>query len=239
MFRSLNRMALTAAASVAALGFAAPASAAMQFNPNGSVTVSGNSGGSVVLNFNGNSEGVNYTGLTSSLTLTFVSAVNGLYTFSYSLANTSTSPISSARLNAFGFNTDPNVVMNGASIIDGSILTSVKYNTNVPNGVGNVELCFTTNNCAGGGSTGVNIGDAAATGSFSLNFGNTNLETLTLSNFAVRYQALSVGSGSGTGQVVTTAVPEPGTWALMLVGFGAIGFAMRRRRQASGLLQMA
>jgi choice-of-anchor C domain-containing protein len=29
---------------------------------------------------------------------------------------------------------------------------------------------------------------------------------------------------------VSAAVPEPATWALMLVGFGAIGFGMRRRR---------
>ena len=27
------------------------------------------------------------------------------------------------------------------------------------------------------------------------------------------------------------AVPEPGTWAMMLIGFGAVGFAMRRRRR--------
>jgi hypothetical protein len=46
--------------------------------------------------------------------------------------------------------------------------------------------------------------------------------------------------GSATGRQITTAVPEPGTWALMLVGFGAVGFSMRRRRrQANSILQMA
>lgn len=30
---------------------------------------------------------------------------------------------------------------------------------------------------------------------------------------------------------INNAVPEPGTWAMMLVGFGAVGFAMRRRRR--------
>ena len=32
----------------------------------------------------------------------------------------------------------------------------------------------------------------------------------------------------------TPAVPEPGTWAMMLLGFGGIGFAMRRRRRQQG-----
>ena len=30
----------------------------------------------------------------------------------------------------------------------------------------------------------------------------------------------------------TNVVPEPGTWAMMLLGFGAVGFGMRRRRQS-------
>jgi hypothetical protein len=36
-----------------------------------------------------------------------------------------------------------------------------------------------------------------------------------------------------TGDVAgaAAAVPEPSTWAMMLVGFGAIGFAMRKQRQ--------
>jgi hypothetical protein len=35
---------------------------------------------------------------------------------------------------------------------------------------------------------------------------------------------------------ITQAVPEPATWAMMLIGFGAVGFAMRRRKPADGLL---
>ncbi len=38
--------------------------------------------------------------------------------------------------------------------------------------------------------------------------------------------------------IAINAVPEPATWALMLFGFGAVGFAMRRRR-APALAQLA
>jgi hypothetical protein len=34
---------------------------------------------------------------------------------------------------------------------------------------------------------------------------------------------------------VTQAVPEPGTWAMMLLGFGGLGFQMRRARAKSAL----
>jgi PEP-CTERM motif-containing protein len=35
------------------------------------------------------------------------------------------------------------------------------------------------------------------------------------------------------------SVPEPGTWAMMLLGFGAIGLSMRRRRRTFALAQAA
>jgi hypothetical protein len=50
------------------------------------------------------------------------------------------------------------------------------------------------------------------------------------------------GSYSGTLNVqpVRGAVPEPGTWAMMLLGFGAIGMATRRRGTKNArLLQIA
>lgn len=39
--------------------------------------------------------------------------------------------------------------------------------------------------------------------------------------------------------LVTGGVPEPSTWAMMLLGFGAIGFAMRRRKSTQELSQLA
>jgi hypothetical protein len=41
----------------------------------------------------------------------------------------------------------------------------------------------------------------------------------------------SNASGALTGNVTISAVPEAGTWALMLLGFGAIGLTMRTRRR--------
>jgi hypothetical protein len=38
---------------------------------------------------------------------------------------------------------------------------------------------------------------------------------------------------SGTAQFVAAAVPEPATWAMMVVGFGVIGAACRRSRATS------
>jgi hypothetical protein len=52
----------------------------------------------------------------------------------------------------------------------------------------------------------------------------------------------NAGEGGGTvsgNASFVQAVPEPATWALMLLGFGGIGLAMRRRRRGMALAQIA
>ena len=61
-------------------------------------------------------------------------------------------------------------------------------------------------------------------GSLSGTFNNTGSFDGRSANFA--FDVLNVGSASGPG---AGAVPEPATWALFILGFGAVGGALRRR----------
>ena len=50
-------------------------------------------------------------------------------------------------------------------------------------------------------------------------------------NFAFENQAnTAITAGAQITGALPAAVPEPGTWAMMLLGFGAVGVAMRRRK---------
>jgi len=42
---------------------------------------------------------------------------------------------------------------------------------------------------------------------------------------------MQIVSGSAFAAPPTPPVPEPATWAMMLLGFGAIGLSMRHRRR--------
>jgi hypothetical protein len=42
-----------------------------------------------------------------------------------------------------------------------------------------------------------------------------------------------------SGSISAAGVPEPATWALMILGFGAVGGTMRRRRSATAKLRLA
>lgn len=71
-------------------------------------------------------------------------------------------------------------------------------------------------------------------GGVDIDFDNTpHLFTSAAGPFTLAVRDLSVTNGGLNTPITGTirAVPEPATWAMMLLGFGAIGFAMRRRRQ--------
>lgn len=166
--------------------------------------------------------------LTSQLRLRLLAgAGTNVFLFSYALSNTSTNGGPDSRVSGLAFDSDPDV----AAVLTLGEFSRVGLNGNYPNGIGPVEVCLTNSrSCAGGGNGGARLGDPA-TGVFALAYARPQ-SSVTLSDFYVRYQGLS-GLGrtsSATGEDVASAVPEPGTWMLMIMGFGAIGFALRRRR---------
>ncbi|MBW6527050.1 FxDxF family PEP-CTERM protein [Sphingomonas sp. RHCKR7] len=89
--------------------------------------------------------------------------------------------------------------------------------------------------------TSVTINDIAATitrmsnGAFEVAFiNNVPIVAGELNRLVVN--GVSRGNGAYGGQAtftpVNSAVPEPATWAMMIMGFGVVGYAMRRRRTA-------
>lgn len=62
--------------------------------------------------------------------------------------------------------------------------------------------------------------------------GANSFTTAGLTNKKGELQGLSHLAFFGT--EARSAVPEPGTWMMMLLGFGAVGSAMRRNRKANG-----
>lgn len=57
-----------------------------------------------------------------------------------------------------------------------------------------------------------------------------------LSNVGTPGNGLRITTGN---LAAVAAVPEPGTWAMMLLGFGAMGVAVRRRRKTIAVTQFA
>lgn len=60
-----------------------------------------------------------------------------------------------------------------------------------------------------------------------------NPVALGASQYTLTINGNNSGAGSLGGSITIrqAAVPEPATWAMMLIGFGAVGFAMRRRQK--------
>lgn len=229
----MRKLALLAAAASAAI--AVPASA--------SVVVDGNSygvGQSFQIYFDGfgGTPPAVIPGLTSNITFTVHSITGTQYQIDYLIDNTSSAPITASRVSVFGFG---DVAPNFTSATVDGVFGTVNSG-NVPN-FGVVEFCATSVNCAGGGSGGVLINTPAADsdGRITLNYSG-GVGDITLDDFFVRYQSIA-GAGRVTSaigrEIPPPGVPEPGTWAMMIAGFGATGFAMRRTRRKKVLLAQA
>ena len=141
---------------------------------------------------------------------------NGVYSFALG-----TSPIS------FDWSVDGSQY--NAQITLTNILTgaTVSYNPFI---AGNDNYTSATDTDLAQNSERLNFSFLSALG-FDPNVNDTYSATLTSGGRSLTAYA-QIGSGA-------PPVPEPATWAMMLIGFGAIGFAMRKGGRPSGLAQLA
>ncbi len=226
-----RRTALALSTSIAALGIATmPASAAL--------VVNGTDLAPFVFNGIVDPGPVVVPGLSATLDLGAAVFAGNTVSFSYNIANTTDSnpaaPAITARLRAFGFNVDGGTL---TALSASSVYTNEFLGDNFPNvgGFGGTrDACFAAP--GGGGCTGGSGGllnGQSTTGTLTLTFASA-VTSVNLDDFVVRYQSIGgAPNGATSGIGVVTGVPEPSTWAMMLIGFAGLAFASRRRNSAS------
>jgi len=95
------------------------------------------------------------------------------------------------------------------------------------NGVGG-SVNSTTYNSQGNGGF-IAVGDFGNLTDSSFSFTGFNYSVAITAGSGQNFTASSLSGSKG----VVGSVPEPASWAMMLTGFGAVGFAMRRNRKAN------
>jgi hypothetical protein len=239
----LRGMKIAAAVAGLSLALSSPASATY-FDWSQSVTVNSYATGmNFVVDYYGiaNNSWTSKLSAVASYTFTGLSNNGKTYNFNYSITNDS--PYDS-RIRAFGFDTsaDPSTITSTGTFTYGYENVSFPY-------TGSLDVCFAAGSgCTDHSSGGINDG-ATGKGSFSLTFANA-MESIDFEHFALKFISVNptingsdwgIGAGqissitAGAGAPITA--PEPGTWLMMLGGFGFIGFAMRRRRTGGEMLQ--
>jgi hypothetical protein len=248
MFRQKAKLAIgVAAISSAGFGFLGltPSASAFVFDGSSVQDITAEDvGQSFLINFDGNVERTEVDGLTSWAKFTLQNFTGTEAIFDIELENTSTGSITS-RTSALGFDID-GATVDDASVTAGSLFAEAHTYDSLPNGFGNIDVCFinNTNNCKGGGGEGndggVSTGQGASTFTASVQL-SQSVESFAMSNFGVRYQSIegtdlgTSGTGRGTPYYEAPppqSIPEPGTVTAVLVS----GFALiqqRRRKQTT------
>lgn len=209
--------------------------------------------------FNGriDDSGSTLNGLAASITFQLTEVTNGGkdWKFEYDVFNASNNDflngvqnvVTQANIRSFSFDVfpsdnDPSATprLTGATLVGlndyDSLIRNKSMNAGADLTSNKQDICIKsgqTNNCHGGGNIGPKIGDTWS-GAFVLNF-NAAPDFVSFTDPMVRFNAIQInGSGDYSGTGVPYAwVPEPGAWALMILGFGAAGAMLRRRRVAA------
>lgn len=193
-------------------------------------------GDSFTVLFAGNIAGSDVAGLSASALVSVESIANRTLVLNVTLTNTSTVLWESARVSAFGFDTNPNVV---SAQLDSDVYRNVNLNGHFPNGFGSLDLCVINNrnNCSGGGRGGLTRGESEVM-TLTLHFRNP-VTSVELDNFGVRYQSLTSSalgfngaSGTGTGNP-SSPIPEPRSTAMYLLGGLAVAGLVRKQALTS------
>ena len=165
-------------------------------------------------------------GSAANATITLTSgSVTGVLTAGNGGTVTVSNPDANDANIAFGNNTTPTGTVTGSGFSFSNSLTGV-YNITISDSslpsltLSNVMFAGQSVSSIDGGATftlfGVTLG--AGGSPYGVSFDTTNSSGVTQ---------------TFNGNIHFTAVPEPATWAMMLLGFGAIGFSMRSRRRTT------
>lgn len=179
------------------------------------------------------------TGSTATSTINNLSAglsgLNGLFDSNVLSIGATTITSTSSASSAGGLTTSGSSLIEGLRItgsllgnlsLDLSALANAAPNTTVLN-LGGLSLIFNQQSTLGDGINSI----GTSTNAIQLNFNNFVSGTRLLNG--------TVNIGHSEALATAAAVPEPATWAMMLLGFGVIGTAMRRRPARQRLLQVA
>ncbi|MBB5686298.1 choice-of-anchor A family protein [Sphingobium boeckii] len=198
---------------------------------------------------------------TGTGSIDFVAEAAALSYASTTLANTASNGSTLFQYGGLTF-TGTNAAVNIFTVSGADLASTNNFNVNAPSGS---LVIFNISGLSDQFSGGINLNGLASS---NVLFNFFQATTLNLTNIAVKgtilapNAALNFTNGNVDGQVLaksivgngfdisntryagtlarpTGAVPEPGTWAMMITGFGIVGFAMRRRRRAEGTLATA